>query len=83
MWGEGKTPYVGGERLPTTFLALYRGESVGGAKLLALTAEPSLVGEFATRMLGEPEEPEPDQVLQEIERGRRRALRLVRDEAEV
>ena len=38
----------------TTFLALYRGESVSVAKLLALTAEPTVVREFATRLLVEP-----------------------------
>ncbi len=65
----------------TTFLALYRGESVGASKLLALTAEPSLVADFATRMLQQPEEPEPDAVLYELKHGRRRVLELVRDEA--
>ena len=62
----------------TTFLALYRGESVGGAKLLALTAEPELVRDFASRLLREstPNE-DPDPVLEELERGRRGALRLV------
>lgn len=66
----------------TTFIALYRGESVSASKLVALTAEPSLVADFATRMLQCPEEPEPDAVLFELERGRRRALELVRDEVE-
>jgi len=49
-----------------TFLALYRGDSVSAAKLVALTAEPSLVGEFASRILTEPEEPETDPVLREL-----------------
>lgn len=66
--------------MSTTFLALYRGESVGSAKLLALTAEPLLVGEFATRMLDHTEEVDPDPVVQELDNGRRRALRLVRHE---
>jgi hypothetical protein len=69
-----------GARLSTTFLALYRGESVGGAKLLALTAEPEIVGEFARWLLDTPEA-EADPVALELERGRRRALRLVRDGA--
>jgi hypothetical protein len=63
------------------FLALYTGESVNGAKLLALTAEPEIVRDFAARLLAEPEDEQPDPVLQELEYGRRRALRLVRDEA--
>jgi len=61
----------------TTFLALYRGESVGAAKLLALTAEPTVIREFATHLLVEPEEREQDVVLQELEHGRRRALHRV------
>jgi hypothetical protein len=63
-----------------TFLALYRGDSVSAAKLVALSAEPSLVGEFAARILTEPEEPEADPVLRELKRGRRRALELVKCE---
>jgi hypothetical protein len=63
-----------------TFLALYRGDSVSAAKLVALTAESSLVGEFAARILKEPEEPEVDPVLRELKRGRRRALELVKSE---
>jgi hypothetical protein len=65
----------------TTFLALYRGESVGVSKLVALSAEPSLVADFAARMLRASENPEPDSVLHELEHGRRRALRLIHDEA--
>ena len=61
----------------TTFLALYRGESVSAAKLLALTAEPTLVREFAARLLVDPEKRVQDVVLQELEHGRRRALRRV------
>ena len=64
----------------TTFLALYRGDSIIAAKLVALTAESSLVSEFAARMLTEPEEPEADLVLRELKRGRRRALELVKSE---
>jgi len=61
----------------TTFLALYRGESVSAAKLLALTAEPTLVRDFAARLLVDPEEQVQDVVLQELEHGRRRALQRV------
>jgi hypothetical protein len=63
-----------------TFLALYRRDTVSAAKLVALSAEPSLVGDFAARILTEPEEPEPDPVLRELEGGRRRALELVKSE---
>jgi hypothetical protein len=61
----------------TTFLALYRGDSVSAAKLVALTAEPELVRDFAKRMLDEPER-ETDPVTRALERGRRRALEVVR-----
>jgi hypothetical protein len=67
--------------LATTFLALYRGESANGSKLLALTADPKVVGEFAGRMLAEPEQ-EVDPIIEELERGRRAALRLVHTEAD-
>ena len=63
----------------TTFLALYRGDSVSGAKLLALTADPDLVRDFATRLLETPDlKQDPDPVLGEVEQGRRRALQLVK-----
>jgi HEAT repeat protein len=65
----------------TTFLALYRGNSVSAAKLLALTAEPELVRHFAARMLAEPGEQEPDPVLQQLEEGQRGALRQVQSGA--
>lgn len=67
--------------MTTTFLALYRGESISGAKLLAVTAEPKLVRDFVSRLLSEPEA-EEDSVTQELERGRRRALQLVKSETE-
>lgn len=60
-------------------MALYRGDSVSDAKLLALTAEPELVREFTSRLLSE-SEIEQDPILRELECGRRRALQLVRDE---
>ena len=66
--------------MTTTFLALYRGESIGGSKLLTLTADPKVVRDFAARMLAEPEQ-EADPIIEELEHGRRGALRLVRGEA--
>ncbi len=67
--------------MSTSFIALYRGESVSGAKLLALTAEPEIVRDFAKRLLAEPEA-EEDAVALELKRGRRRALQLVKNAAE-
>jgi hypothetical protein len=67
----------------TTFLALYHGDSVSSAKLLALTANHDLVRDFVARLLDKPEEEcNPDPVLEELERGRRRALQLVGSGAE-
>lgn len=63
--------------LAATFLALYRGESVSGAKLLALTADPETVRDFADRLLANVES-EDDPIVLELERGKRRALQLVR-----
>jgi hypothetical protein len=63
-----------------TFVALYHGVTVGDARLVAVSADPRLVGDIATRMLSDtslPEEP----VVAELERGRRKALRLIRREA--
>ncbi len=64
-----------------TFLALYRGETISGAKIIAVAAEPTLVADFAQRMLAEPEEAaKSDSVVRELEQGRRRALQAVRNE---
>ncbi len=64
-----------------SFLALYRGETIGSAGLLAVSADPALVADFADRMLAEPEPEGSDAATIEVERGRRNALRLVRSEA--
>lgn len=64
--------------MQATFLALYRGESIAGAKLIAVSADPAVVGDFAGRLLRD-EDHEEDAVVRELEGGRRRALRLVRD----
>ena len=66
----------------TSFIALYRGETIGSARLVAATTDFEIVRDFAERMLSVPEGQEPDAVLRELELGRRRALRLVQDDAE-
>jgi hypothetical protein len=40
----------------TSFLALYRGETVSGARIMALSADPQLVRDFAGRLLESPSE---------------------------
>ena len=64
----------------TNFLALYRGDTIGAAKMVAVSADPRLVGDFATRLLERPAEPEDDPALRSIEEGRRRALRVITTE---
>jgi hypothetical protein len=77
--GIGRDPYQGGNGV-TAFLALYEGTTVSSARLVAVESSPELVREFAHRMLNAPEETNPDPVAREIERGRRRALAIIRDE---
>lgn len=68
--------------MTTSFLALYRGETVSSAKLVAVASEPEIVRDFANRLLAEPTEQGQDTVAHEIERGKRRALEVVRDGSE-
>ncbi len=37
----------------TSFIALYRGETVAGSRLVALTADPKLVRDFTTRLVAD------------------------------
>jgi hypothetical protein len=64
-----------------SFVALYRGETIAAAKLVAVSAEPALVRDLTARLLAEPEDGGADVVLQELELGRRRVLQLVKTEA--
>ena len=64
----------------TSFLALYRGDTITAAQIVAVTADPHLVSDFAARLLREPSEPSEDPVVVRMEEGRRRALEVVRDE---
>ena len=41
----------------TSFIALYRGETVSGARIVALSADPQLVRDFAARLLESSPEP--------------------------
>ncbi len=55
----------------TAFIALYRGETVSAAQLIAVTADPKLVQDFAARLITEDPKQEED---------RRDGLRLIKDE---
>ena len=66
-----------------TFLALYHGDSISAARLLALSANPQMVSDFASRLLEDNgHERGSDPVLEELEHGRRRALQLVKSGTE-
>jgi hypothetical protein len=64
-----------------TFLVLYRGQTIADAQMVAVTAEPSLVAAVATHLLQTHESQDADPVLTTLERGRRGALRLIKQEA--
>ncbi len=53
----------------TSFIALYRGETVSGARLVALTADPEMVRDFTAKLLSG--DPEPEE-------GHQEGLRLVK-----
>lgn len=67
----------------TSFLALYRGDSVETAELVGVSADPDLIAPFAEELLrrqGTSESDDP--VLASLQNGRRRALEAIRDEVE-
>ena len=67
----------------TTFVALYRGPSVAAARLVAVSADPSLVAEVASQLLQAPEtDADPDPVLSDLATVRRRGVRQILREVE-
>jgi hypothetical protein len=65
----------------TTFLALYRGRTIGDAKMVAVTADPSLVATVAAHLLDTSQPQSEDPVVTTLEQGRRAALRLIKQES--
>lgn len=63
----------------TSFVALYRGRTISSARLVAVSADRRLAADVAARMRHEPLLSEDD-VVAEVERGRRAALRLIEGE---
>lgn len=53
----------------TAFLALYKGETIGGARLVALTADTGLVRDFAVRLVADESDEERKPGLRLLERG--------------
>lgn len=64
----------------TTFLALYRGDSIAEAKLVAVSADPSLITFVANQLLTPDPYSEVDPVRDALEHGQRVALRLIKQE---
>lgn len=66
----------------TSFVALYRGPTIGESKLIAVSADPELVAALSSRLLQSAlAAGEDDPAIAKIERGRRAALRVIQKEA--
>jgi hypothetical protein len=65
----------------TTFVAVYRGYTISDSRLIALSADPSLVADVTSRILQEQSGGDGDPVIASVENGRREALRLIKQEA--
>ena len=65
--------------MSTTFIAIYSGDTVNSAKMVAVSADPQLVSYVAERLLeSDPvKEPACDPVVNAIEGGRRQALKII------
>jgi len=74
----------GGGKLMTTFVALYRGQTIAEARLIAVSADPDLINEVSTRLLDAASDfskTAEDPVIQRLEHGRVAALHLLKKEA--
>lgn len=65
----------------TTYVAIYRGQTVSDSRLIALSADPDLVADVTTRILSERSEENSDPIVESVESGRRKALQLIKQEA--
>jgi hypothetical protein len=65
----------------STFVALYRGATVADARLVAVSADPEIVADLSARLLQTGPADDGDPVVENLERGRRAALKLIRREA--
>ncbi len=64
----------------TSFVAIYYGQTVADAKLIAVSADLSLVEDVSARLLNR-EIDEHDQIISRLENGRRNALKIINREA--
>jgi hypothetical protein len=67
--------------MATSFVAVYRGQSIASARLIAVSAEPGLVRDVTGRILQEHPQDDADPVVATLEQGRRAALHLIKREA--
>ena len=67
--------------MSVTFVAVYRGETISSARLVAVSTNTRLVADVVDRVLVEPDPTQGDPVANAIVRGRRSALRAIRKEA--
>jgi hypothetical protein len=58
----------------TTFVAVYRGATIGEAHLLAVSTDPDLVGDVVRRLLSVDRQDFADPAVMALEDGRRDAL---------
>ena len=54
--GRSKDSLTREEAVQTDFIALYRGRTVADARLVAVTAEPAIVGRFTRELAGDANE---------------------------
>jgi len=64
----------------TSFVALYRGRTISSARLVAVSADRDLAADVAARILCQPLASDDD-IVAELDRGRRAALLLIEGEA--
>lgn len=64
----------------TTFVAIYGGNTISDSRLIALSADPGLVADVTSRILQEQVGRDTDPVVASVEKGRREALRLIKQE---
>jgi hypothetical protein len=70
-----------GETKMSTFIAIYRGDTIADARIVAVSANQALIAEISSRLLREPIDDGEDPVVRTLEQSRRKALRLIKREA--
>jgi hypothetical protein len=65
----------------TTYVVVYRGRTVAESRLVALSADPTLVADVISRILAEKQSEDTDPIITRLDQGRREALQLIRQEA--